>query len=117
MQALVLVLNKNELLEEVLSALKKAGVSGATILDSQGMGSALYGSKNQDVPMFGSLKTFFDREHPYNKTVFTIVENDQKLKEAIDAIISVTGNLDKPNEGLLFTVPLGQVVGLRSTSE
>lgn len=116
MQALILVLNKIELLDDILNALSKAGVSGATILDSQGMGSAIVSGEQRDVPMFGSLKAFFDREHPYNKTLFTIVENDEKLQEAIDAIISVSGNLDNPNEGLMFTVPVGQVIGLRRTA-
>ncbi len=113
MQALILVLNKVEYLEEVLSSLSKAGVSGATIIDSQGMGSAIVSGARQDVPMFGSLKAFFDREHPYNKTLFTIVEDDEKLEKAIEAITSVTGNLENPNEGLMFTVPVGQVIGLR----
>ncbi|NLW15174.1 MAG: P-II family nitrogen regulator [Erysipelothrix sp.] len=114
MQALILVLNKVELLEDILAAMSKAGVSGATILDSQGMGSAIVSGK-QDVPMFGSLKAFFDREHPYNKTLFTIVENEEKLQNAIDAIISVAGRLENANEGLMFTVPVGQVIGLRKT--
>ncbi len=117
MQALVLVLNKVELLDEILSALSSAGVSGATILDSQGMGSALVHNQQHEVPLFGSLKAFFDREHPYNKTLFTIVENEEKLQVAIDAIVSVSGNLENPNEGLMFTVPVGRVIGLRKADK
>ncbi len=112
MQALILVLNKVELLDDVLNSLSKCGVSGATILDSQGMGSRIL-STDENVPMFGSLKAFFDREHPYNKTLFTIVENEEVLNKAIEAITDVTGNLANPNEGLMFTVPVGQVIGLR----
>lgn len=113
MHALVLVLNKVELLEEILASLTKNGVSGATILDSQGMGSAIVSGAQYEVPIFGSLKSFFDREHPYNKTLFTILESDEKLDKAIEAITSVTGNLENPNEGLMFTVPVGRVIGLR----
>lgn len=113
MQALILVLNKVELLEEILASLTNAGVSGATILDSQGMGSAIVSGHQHDVPMFGSLKAFFDREHPYNKTLFTIVESEEKLQKAIDAITSVAGSLENANEGLMFTVPVGKVIGLR----
>lgn len=116
MQALILVLNKIELLEEILSSLSKAGVSGATILDSQGMGSAIVSGAQHEVPMFGSLKAFFDREHPYNKTLFTIVETEEKLDKAIEAITDVTGNLENPNEGLMFTVPVGKVIGLRKVT-
>ena len=41
MHALFLVLNKTDELEDVLAAMMKAGVKGATIVDSQGMGSAI----------------------------------------------------------------------------
>lgn len=113
MQALIIVLNKKEFLEEVLTALSKAGVSGATILDSQGMGSAIVSRDQQDVPMFGSLKAFFDREHPYNKTIFSIIESEEKLDKAIKAVTDVVGNLENPNEGLMFTVPVGRVIGFK----
>lgn len=112
MQALILVLNKVELMEEVLSSLIRSGISGATILDSQGMGSAIVAGARHEVPVFGSLKAFFDREHPYNKTLFTIVESEEKLEIAIKAITDITGDLEKPNEGLMFTVPVNRVIGL-----
>ena len=37
MQVVFVVLHKTELLQNLLTSLKKAGVSGGTILDSQGM--------------------------------------------------------------------------------
>lgn len=113
MHALFLILNKTDELEEVLAAMTRVGVKGATILDSQGMGSAMVIGDQDDLPIFGSLKMFFDREHPYNKTVFTVIESDELLDKAIDAIQSVVGNLDRPNEGLMFTVPVGRVIGMK----
>ena len=41
MKLLVFVLNREELLEQVLEAYVEAGISGATILDSEGMGRFL----------------------------------------------------------------------------
>ena len=76
------------------------------------MGSAIVSNDDSMLPLFGSLKTHFDREHPYNKTIFTVIEGEERLNNAIEAIRSVVGDLDKPNEGLLFTVPVGQVMGL-----
>ena len=113
MYALVLVLNKVDELEDVLAAMMKAGVQGATILDSQGMGSAIVIGDNQNLPLFGSLKSMFDREHPYNKTVFTIIETEELLNNTITAIQDTVGNLDKPNEGLMFTVPVMNVYGMK----
>lgn len=112
MHALFLILNKVDELEDVLSAMTLAGVKGATILDSQGMGSAIMVGDQHELPIFGSLKSFFDREHPYNKTIFTVVESDELLDKVVNAIQKVVGNLDKPNEGLMFTVPVGRVIGM-----
>lgn len=113
MHALILILNKVDDLEEVLAAMMKAGVKGATIIDSQGMGSAIVIGDDQSLPLFGSLKSMFDREHPYNKTVFTVIETDELLSKTLKAIRGVVGNLDKPNEGLMFTVPVTNVFGMR----
>lgn len=113
MHALILVLNKVDELEDVLAAMMAAGVKGATIIDSQGMGSAIVIGDNQSLPLFGSLKSMFDREHPYNKTIFTVIENDELLDSVIDAVRSTIGNLDKPGEGLMFTIPVSNVYGMR----
>ncbi len=113
MHALILVLNKTDEMEDVLAAMLQAGCKGATIIDSQGMGSAIVRSDNTDLPLFGSLKSFFDREHPYNKTIFAVIESDELLTKVTDAIRNTVGDLDKPNEGLMFTVPVSNVMGLK----
>ena len=41
MKLVVFVLNKEEFLEDVLEAFIEAGITGATILDSEGMGRFL----------------------------------------------------------------------------
>ena len=41
MNVLFVVLNKTEYLEDVLDAFVDIGITGATIMDSQGMGSAM----------------------------------------------------------------------------
>ena len=54
MKLLVFVLNKEELLEDVLTAYVEAGIPGATILDSEGMGRFL----TYEVPLFADFKDF-----------------------------------------------------------
>ena len=117
MYALVLILNKTEYLEDILNNLMEIGVSGATILDSQGMGSAILTGDFAGSNLFGSLKTAFDREHPYNKTIFTVIENEELLEKAMNTIKDVAGDLSKPGEGLMFTVPVIHVMGLSSKHE
>ena len=115
MHVLFLVLNKTEYLEDILNGLMEIGVKGATILDSQGMGSKILTNQYASSSLFGTLKTAFDREHPFNKTIFTVIETDELLQKAIERIQSCAGDLSQPGEGLMFTVPVGQVFGMAPT--
>ena len=83
MDVLVIVLNKTEYLDEILDAFVEIGLTGATIIDSQGMGSAMTDVNNKDEPFYGVLKTMFDDSRPYNKTIFTVIKDDQLLEKAV----------------------------------
>jgi hypothetical protein len=72
MKLLVFVLNKEELLEDVLAAYVEAGVSGATILDSEGMGRFL----TYEVPLFADFKDFMKGNKPYNKTILSVLPDE-----------------------------------------
>ncbi|CAM3675385.1 P-II family nitrogen regulator [Erysipelothrix urinaevulpis] len=112
MHTLVLVLNKADHLEDILNGLMEIGVKGATILDSQGMGSAIMVGDGEDSSFFGTLKSSFDREHPYNKTIFTVIESEELLHQAMNKIKKVAGDLSQPGEGLMFVLPVSHVMGL-----
>lgn len=114
LKALFIVLNQVDYLEDILSKFLEIGVTGATILDSQGMGSAMV-NNNKDVPLFGSLKTFLNNSRPFNKTIFTLIENDALLEEVVLATKSILGDIAKPGVGLMFTLPVDSVYGLRGT--
>lgn len=56
MQAIFVVLNHIELLDELLTRLKKAGISGGTVLDSTGM--VKYIDESDESYLLGSLRLF-----------------------------------------------------------
>jgi nitrogen regulatory protein P-II 1 len=107
------VLNKEELLDEVLAAFLEAEVPGATILDSEGMGRFL----TYEVPLFASFKEFMKGNKPYNKTIFSVVDSDAKVMRLEELIEKVCGSLSEPGTGILFTVPVDYVRGLRRLEE
>lgn len=109
MHALFLVLNEPKYLEDILAAFLEVGVKGATIVDSQGMGSALAANPNYELPFFGYLRTFLDDAHPYNKTIFTVLENEEMVEKAVKAVKSVLDDVHRPGIGFMFTVPVGHV--------
>ena len=109
MKALFLVLNKTEKLNDILEKFMEVGVTGATILDSQGMGSALI---EGEIPLFsGVLRSVMDNNRPYNKTIFTLV-NEEDMSAAKSAVKDVLGDMNQPGVGLMFSVDVGDVVGI-----
>ncbi|CAK7080103.1 hypothetical protein CIW83_01650 [Tissierella sp. P1] len=112
MNILFLVLNEVEYLDEILDAFVDVGVRGATILDSQGMGSALTNG-GKDLPFFGALRNLLDDSRPYNKTIFTVIEDENVLNDAVKAVKEILGDMEKPGVGLMFTLPVGKIYGMR----
>ncbi|MCD5397947.1 hypothetical protein LR003_03340 [candidate division NPL-UPA2 bacterium] len=108
MQLLVLVINQEEYLDEILSAFVEVGISGATIVDSVGMGRILA----HDIPIFAGLRHLLEGNRPYNKTIFAVVNDDKKVEEAITVFEEICGSLDKPGTGFLFTLPVTRAKGL-----
>ena len=83
MQVVFVVLHKTELLQNLLTSLKKAGVSGGTILDSQGMIS--YIQESDESYILGSLRLFLEQARPDSKTMFFII-NDEQTDLVFDTI-------------------------------
>lgn len=108
MKLLIFVLNREELLEEVLEAFVEAGITGATILDSEGMGRFL----TYEVPLFADFREFMKGNKPYNKTIFSVVEKEEKIKVVEELIEKICGSLSDPGTGILFTIPVDYAKGL-----
>jgi nitrogen regulatory protein P-II 1 len=107
MQLLVLILNREEKLEEILTYCLGEGVTGATLLESEGMGRIL----SKEVPIFAGFRDLFAPSKPLNRTILSVVPDDlaQRLGEGVDRIL---GGWGEPGAGLLFTLPVGRVWGV-----
>lgn len=108
MKLLVLILNNEDLLEEVLEAYVEVGISGATLLDSEGMGRFL----TYEVPLFSAFKDFMKGNKPYNKTILAIVQHEEIIKKIVPLIDKIVGGFDNPGTGIMFTIPVDWAVGL-----
>lgn len=109
MQLLTLVLNKVEVLEELLAELARSGIKGATILDSTGMATALLNS-DEELPFFGALGKVLNPDREESKTILMVLR-DEQIETAKQVIQAVTGGIEKPNTGILFGVPINFVEG------
>ena len=110
MQVLFLVLNKIDCLEGILENFAREGIKGATVIESTGMARILNDVGN-DVPIFGSIRMIMNEKYPFNKTIFVVIE-DHQLDTAVSCIKKETGELSKPDVGIIFTIPVGYVEGI-----
>lgn len=110
MHALFIILNETNYLDDILAEFLNIGVSGATILDSQGMAGAI--ADKGDIPMFGLLKTFLDDSKPYNKTILTVLESQQMVETVVELVKDILGEDAKTGAGFMFSVPIGNVYRL-----
>lgn len=112
MDVLFIVLNEEEYLDDILDSFIEIGVTGATILDSQGMGSAMTNSGRGKDPFFGGIRTFIENARPYNKTIFTVIEDKELLDKTVKTVKGILGDINKPGVGMIFTIPVGNTYGM-----
>jgi nitrogen regulatory protein PII len=108
MVALFIILNKKEYLEDILSIFIRHKIKGATIIESQGMASAIVNGDIQDIPLFGSLKTLLRGSHPYNKTIFSVLKSEL-VEKVVEEIRDLMEAERKTGSGFMFTVPVGNI--------
>jgi len=108
MKLLILILNKVEKLEEVFEGFLEIGITGATVVDSIGMGHIL----SEEVPIFAGLRFMFAGSKPHNKTIISAIK-DEKEKPAIEVLQKILGDLNQPGTGIVFTIPIDRVEGLK----
>lgn len=106
-QLLIAVVNDPDKLDEILSGFVEIGITGATVIGSEGMGRLL----THDIPIFAGLQSLIAGARPQNRTIFSVLP-ESNVQAAFDLLQDVCGNLAAPATGLAFTVPVNRVVGL-----
>ena len=109
MYALFLILNEVDKLDDILERLFALKI-GATVVDSEGMGSMLV-EHNREVPIFAGLRKLIEGGRPLNKTVMSVIRGREKLDEARKIIDDELGKIDKPGKGFMFVVPVVECYG------
>jgi nitrogen regulatory protein PII len=107
MRLLVAVINDREKLDEMLSGFIELGITGATVVSTEGMGRVL----SQDIPVFAGLQSLTGGARPQNYMVLSVLA-EAKVAPVVALIQDVTGGLDAPATGIVFTLPVDAVFGL-----
>jgi nitrogen regulatory protein P-II 1 len=107
MHLVVAVVNDPDKLDEILSGYLELGLTGSTVIGSEGMGRLL----SHDIPIFAGLQALVAGSRPQNRTIFSVVSDD-KVEPMFALLQDVCGNLESPATGIAFSVPVSKVVGL-----
>ena len=115
---ILFILHNAEMLEELLAAWEEAGVAGVTILHSSGLGRVRQGHGwRDDLPLIPSLKSLFEHEEYFSRTLFTVVDTDELVTKVLAATENTLGDLHNPDTGLMVVLPTVKVFGLRPPQE
>ena len=97
----------------VLNRWEEVGVSGVTVFASTGIGRLKAADMlREDLPLMPSLEDLIETPERFNRTLMTLVENDEMIDRVVEATEEVVGKLDDPNTGILAVLPLSRVYGL-----
>lgn len=112
-ELIVLVLDDGNKVDDVLNAWLAVGVSGVTLLDSAGLGHefARHGARS-DISFMPSLESLLRVREERSRTLFSLVPDGFDVEALIAATEAITGSLDHPDTGILFTLPVTRAYGL-----
>jgi nitrogen regulatory protein P-II 1 len=106
MKLLFIVLNSSDKLEEVLEGLIEVGITGATVVDSVGMGRIIEG-----VPLFAGMRNIFRSAKPHNNIIFSVIRSSQ-APETMDVLDKILGCSVGKGSGIAFLLPIDSVIGV-----
>lgn len=107
----VLTVDQVDYCQAILDAWEKAGVLGVTILPSTGLGRIRRAGLRDDIPLIPSLSDLFAEQEVQHRTLLSVVDSQDLVDRMITAAEGIIGDLDNPNTGFLFVVPVSQVAG------
>lgn len=109
---IVFVLDNPDQCRDILDAWENAGIRGVTILESSGLGRVRRAGIRDDLPLMPSLSDLFMNSETHHRTLFTVVKSQSQIEAIVKATQSVVGDLEQPDTGFLFVVPVSQVYGI-----
>ncbi len=103
----VIILDKSQLVDDLITGFLDIGVRGATIIESRGMGEII----RQDMPVFSGLASLFG-ETTGSRMLMSVMP-ESMVEQVYQLVQEVVGQLDQPNSAVCFTLPVESFRGFR----
>ena len=110
MELFVLIVKDLNVLSVIMKKMVKIGITGATVLEGEGMAQSIISM--EDVPVFSMLKKMLVEEENTSQVMLVVLKKE-RLEEVKNIVRMVVGDLTKPNKGIMFSLPLTFVEGLK----
>jgi len=107
---LIVILHDPANISELLDAWKEIGVPGITILQSVGAHQITTNAKRSS---FQNIISMLDQVKSQQRTLFSVIEDEILLERAIAEADRLVQGFDSPQSGILFTIPINKVLGLK----
>lgn len=108
MELVVIVLNKTDLLNDLLTQFMENDLAGATVVDSSGMGHII---ANQ-FPMFSMFAELSEEREANSKTIFKVIDTVEERNKTVAILEEVCGDLEDPDTAIIFTLPVNFQKGI-----
>jgi nitrogen regulatory protein PII len=115
MYMVMFVIDDPSRLDEVLNAWHKAGISGATIVESTGINRRRRASLVGTGVMAG-INRLMSSDEESHYTLFAIVPDESMVAACLAAAESVVGDLNEANTGVLAAWPVAVVKGVSTNA-
>ena len=110
MQLLILILKDIECIDNLMTELAEAGIKGGTLLEGKGMANVLM--QHEELPVFGMMRHLMSDTYEKDSHVLLFVLRDEQVLKTKSTVKRITGDLNKPGAGIMFSIPLTSVEGL-----
>ena len=107
MRLMIAIINNPDHVMDIMDEFYKINIKGSTVMDSVGMAHLMA----HHVPFFARFAEL-GGEPGHNKTIFTVVHSDDCLERAVRAIEKIVGDLNKPDSGVVLTIPVDFCKGM-----
>lgn len=108
MELVVIVLNKTDLLNELLTKLMENNLSGGTVIDSSGMGHLI----STQFPMFSMFAELDEEQQANSKTIFKVVDTVEQRNRTAAIVEEVCGDWKDPDTAIIFSIPVNFSKGI-----
>ncbi|HZD58553.1 MAG TPA: CBS domain-containing protein [Anaerolineales bacterium] len=111
---LVVILEDLTRLPDLMASWKRIGVPGVTLLQSLG---GFHAESWLHRMGLGGISRIFEQVELRQRMLLSLIEGDDLLEQAIAEADEVVGGFDRPHSGILFSIPVGQALGLRKWTQ